>query len=80
MYNEGLSRFATETYVPPQFANLDNLYMHLTNYAINKTSSKFIQNKDKDDDSIGHKRSLTYIWRYLQSLGHDVERVKRDIK
>lgn len=42
MYNEGLSRFATETYLPPKENNLDNLYMHLTNYAINKTSAKFV--------------------------------------
>jgi len=42
MYREGLSRFATETYVPPAHNNLDNLFMHLTNYAINKNSAKFV--------------------------------------
>ena len=42
MYKEGLSRFATEPYVNPSSNNLDNLYMHLTNYAINKTSNKFV--------------------------------------
>jgi len=72
MYNEGLSRFATEIYQPPNNNNLDNLYMHLTNYAINKTSSKFIQNKDEDADNVGHKRSLTYVWKYLEELGHNV--------
>ena len=65
MYREGLSRFATEIYIPPCSNNLDNLFMHLTNYAINKNSSKFVQNKSENDDSIGHKRSLTFIWRYL---------------
>jgi tubulin polyglutamylase TTLL6/13 len=65
MYKEGLSRFATEIYQPPNNNNLDNLFMHLTNYAINKNSSKFIFNKSDDNDSIGHKRSLTYIFRYL---------------
>ena len=80
MYKEGLSRFATEIYVPPNNNNLDNLYMHLTNYAINKTSSKFIQNKNEDADNIGHKRSLTYVWRYLEEQGHDVERVIQDVK
>ena len=80
MYNEGLSRFATETYIAPKENNLDNLFMHLTNYAINKNSSKFIQNKNEDADDVGHKRSLTFIWKYLQELGHDVEKVKKDIK
>ncbi|CDW83353.1 tubulin-tyrosine ligase family protein [Stylonychia lemnae] len=80
MYKEGLSRFATETYQPPNNNNLDNLYMHLTNYAINKTSSKFIQNKNEDADDVGHKRSLTYVWRYLEELGHDVEQVQKDVR
>jgi tubulin polyglutamylase TTLL6/13 len=36
IYKEGLVRFATEEYCRPNDDNLDNLYMHLTNYAINK--------------------------------------------
>ena len=71
MYNEGLSRFATEPYVPPAQNNLDNLFMHLTNYAINKNSSKFIFNKDEHSDSVGHKRSLTYVYKYLQENGYN---------
>jgi tubulin polyglutamylase TTLL6/13 len=80
MFNEGLSRFATEIYVPPQQNNLDNLFMHLTNYAINKNSSKFIFNKDKEADNVGHKRSLTFVYKHLEEMGHDVSRVKRDVK
>ena len=79
MHKEGLSRFATDIYVPPNNGNLDNLFMHLTNYAINKNSDKFIFNKDKDNDSIGHKRSLDFVYRYLAEKGHDVVKVKRDI-
>lgn len=37
----GLARFATEEYQCPLNSNLDNLYMHLTNYAINKNNAKF---------------------------------------
>jgi len=43
LYNDGLARFATEDYV--KSANDDNLFMHLTNYAINKESEKFQQNE-----------------------------------
>lgn len=44
MFNDGLARFATEEYnsLP---ANNSNLFMHLTNYAINKTSEKFSENE-----------------------------------
>lgn len=53
-----MARFATEEYVGPTKGNLDNLFMHLTNYAIQKKSDAFVHNEDADDDS-GHKRSLT---------------------
>ena len=43
MYNDGLARFATEEYSKNQ--NDDNLFMHLTNYAINKESEKFQENE-----------------------------------
>lgn len=36
IFNEGLARFATSEYVSPIGSNLNNLFMHLTNYAINK--------------------------------------------
>lgn len=61
-----MARFATEEYVGPTNGNLDNLFMHLTNYAINKNSDNFIFNEDVHDDSSGHKRSLTAILDYLR--------------
>ena len=44
IHDQGIARFATETYVPPRNSNLDNMFMHLTNYAINKNNSAFRQN------------------------------------
>lgn len=38
VYHQGLARFATETYVAPNKDNMDDICMHLTNYAINKES------------------------------------------
>ena len=45
IHDQGLARFATETYTAPKASNLSNLYMHLTNYSINKTNAAFIQNQ-----------------------------------
>ena len=64
VFQEGLARFATEEYVGPAKGNLENLFMHLTNYAIQKKSDAFVHNEDEDDDG-GHKRSLTSILEYL---------------
>ena len=44
VYNEGLARLCTEPYEMPKSDNLDNKFMHLTNYAINKLNPNFIFN------------------------------------
>jgi tubulin polyglutamylase TTLL6/13 len=39
--------------------------MHLTNYAINKEASSFIQNIHPDKTDVGHKRSLSAIFDHI---------------
>ena len=67
IYKEGLARFATVEYVGPRSNNLTNLFMHLTNYAINKENPDFQQNVDAEMDNVGHKRSLTTIFKQIDS-------------
>jgi hypothetical protein len=54
------ARFCTEAYQRPNRSNLDNTYMHLTNYAINKYAANFEECED-DEGEVGHKRSLGAI-------------------
>ena len=42
LFKDGLVRLATEQYVKPSDDNIDNLFMHLTNYAINKNNDNFV--------------------------------------
>ena len=79
IYKEGLARFATEKYVGPYGNNLSNLYMHLTNYAINKNSPNFVFNNSSEQDNKGHKRSLTSVFTYLKTQGHDTEALWNEI-
>lgn len=79
VYHQGLARFATETYVAPNKDNMDDICMHLTNYAINKESEKFVFNEDDNDMSKGHKRSLTSIYTLLEEKGVDVVKLKSKI-
>lgn len=46
MYDEGLARFASETYSSK--INKNNRYMHLTNYSINKKNDNYVQNEQAD--------------------------------
>jgi len=66
VYKDGLARFATVPYESPTPLNLQNLFMHLTNYAINKDNENFVQNEG-DADS-GSKRSIACI---MQHIIHD---------
>ena len=80
IYEEGLCRLSTVKYQAPSANNLGNLYMHLTNYAINKFHKDYEKNKTSVSDDIGHKRSLTYTMRYIEEQGHDSKKVMDDIK
>jgi tubulin polyglutamylase TTLL6/13 len=72
-YKEGIARFATESYEPPNGKNLGNVKtykiiqvcQHLTNYAINMNNPKFIFNKEATQTDIGHKRSFSSILSHL---------------
>ena len=50
----------------PTRDNLDNICMHLTNYAINKDNPNFVFNEREDRMDIGHKRSLTSVLELLE--------------
>lgn len=65
IYHQGLTRFATQKYEPPTKDNMEDVCMHLTNYAINKDNPKFVFNNSSSDMSKGHKRSLTWLYEYL---------------
>lgn len=80
LHKEGLGRFATEAYVLPNSTNLSNPCMHLTNYAINKNSDNFVFNDNSENDGIGHKRSMTSIFKYLDDIGHDTQKLKKEIQ
>ena len=61
MFKDGLARLATVKYKTPAQSNMNNLFMHLTNYAINKDSVDYQQNTDETKDNEGHKRSYARV-------------------
>eukprot|EP00826_Nyctotherus_ovalis_P010439 TRINITY_DN1274_c0_g2_i1.p1 TRINITY_DN1274_c0_g2~~TRINITY_DN1274_c0_g2_i1.p1 ORF type:complete len:566 (-),score=128.68 TRINITY_DN1274_c0_g2_i1:285-1982(-) len=77
IHRRGLVRLATEQYEAPNRSNMENVYMHLTNYAINKNSENFVFNTDSENADVGHKRSLEFVWKYIDSHGGNSETVQR---
>lgn len=65
VFREGLARFATQEYTCPVKGNMDNLFMHLTNYAINRNADNFEQGDDAEDEG-GHKRTVTSVLKTIE--------------
>lgn len=80
LYNEGLVRFSTEEYELPDPSNLDNYYMHLTNYAINKSHPGYEYNNSVNNMSHGHKKSLAEFFRILKEKGYKANHYWGEIK
>ena len=80
LYNEGLTRLATAPYEPLSADNVEEVRMHLTNYALNKHARNFVQNQKAELDSVGHKRSLKHALRFLAQRGEDPEKLWASIK
>jgi hypothetical protein len=74
LYHEGIVRFATEEFKSGCLnnANIDNMFIHLTNYAINKDNGKFKHSKNALDDE-GHKRSFQTVMNRLRTQGYDTD-------
>ena len=84
LFKDGLVRLATEQYVKPTDENIDNLFMHLTNYAINKNNDNFVQNSADDseddlDDDGTHKRSFKSFCYTLKCMGKSTKKLKAEI-
>ncbi|KER27288.1 hypothetical protein T265_05614 [Opisthorchis viverrini] len=71
MFKDGLVRFTTIQYVEPNQRNMHNMYMHLTNYAVQKHSDGYI----RDDEEGGTKRRITTLNRWFTQNGYNLEKV-----
>jgi tubulin polyglutamylase TTLL6/13 len=77
IHEEGLARFATTEYTKPSKSNMKDVYVHLTNYSINKNNPNFVQ---ASEGKKSHKRSLSSVLiviftQQLSELGIDVEEI-----
>jgi tubulin polyglutamylase TTLL4 len=67
LHTDGLARFASVKY-SERLDTLNDRYMHLTNYSINKFSNSY----DKNDDASackGMKWTIKSLWNYLEERG-----------
>ncbi|XP_077981014.1 tubulin polyglutamylase TTLL7-like [Glandiceps talaboti] len=76
LYNDGLVRLSTEKYCHPTDTNVDQLFMHLTNYSVNKRSENFEKTDDVDS---GSKRSIKYLNDFLRRNDYDVAALWKSI-
>lgn len=83
IYREGMVRFATQHYVPVDVGSkakdMNNMFVHLTNYSLNKDNQSFKAPTSIEDDS-AHKRTITSVFNTLKNMHFDTEKVWSEIK
>nr|CAD7258501.1 unnamed protein product [Timema shepardi] len=70
----GSYKFATSRYQEPTATNTSNVFMHLTNYSVNKHSRTYVI-----DDQAGSKRKISTLNSWLQSKDYNVVNLWTDI-
>ena len=80
LYRDGLVRFATEQYKKANKQNKGDRYMHLTNFAINKTNPNFTRSQTEKEDRKSHKRSIRDFFTELRENGVKIDACWREIK
>ncbi|KAH9587400.1 Tubulin polyglutamylase ttll6 [Schistosoma haematobium] len=75
VFKDGLVRFTTCSYIEPNQRNVHDMYMHLTNYAVQKHSEGYI----RDNEEGGTKRRITTLNRWFKDNGYDVKKIWEDI-
>ncbi|XP_038649599.1 tubulin polyglutamylase TTLL7 [Scyliorhinus canicula] len=76
LYNDGLVRMGTEKYHAPTESNLSQLFMHLTNYSVNKHNENFERDEQADR---GSKRSIQWFTEFLRTNDYDVAKFWNDV-
>ena len=78
LFDNGLARFCSEKYdLDPE--KMQDKYIHLTNYSINKTSENFEKN-DSVDQEFGDKWTLHTLKKYFEKNNLDFNKVWEKIK
>jgi tubulin polyglutamylase TTLL6/13 len=58
---------------------MKKMFMHLTNYAVNKNNPNFVQPSSESSEKVAHKRTLKSTMEHLEAEGHDVEGLRSRI-
>ena len=78
LFDDGLTRFCSEEYNLDE-SKLNDKYIHLTNYSINKNNENFEKNDDTEKEE-GNKWSILAFKKYLKEKKIDFNKLWKKIK
>jgi tubulin polyglutamylase TTLL4 len=83
IYNDGLVRFATELY-DLDSKKINQKFIHLTNFSINKKNTKFVKNNDESNsDNEGDGGASKWDFKQLEAAfkkqGHNFNTLMKEI-
>ncbi|GAB5353125.1 hypothetical protein AAMO2058_000011200 [Amorphochlora amoebiformis] len=79
VFRDGLARLCTEKYSSPSITNLENAYVHLTNYHVNKENTKYKPVNSYEDMQNSSKRSIKFVLNQLKDYGVSESKFWNDI-
>ena len=79
MFKGGMARFCTVKWDIKTATNYENIFMHLTNYSLNKDNENYIEGSDENGTG-GTKRSMQSIFNQMAAEGVDVSKLQSDIE
>uniref|UniRef100_A0AC35U7T4 Receptor protein-tyrosine kinase n=1 Tax=Rhabditophanes sp. KR3021 TaxID=114890 RepID=A0AC35U7T4_9BILA len=77
---EGMVRFCTEKYKKPVSNKELNLFAHLTNYSLNKSSNAYKHSTSLKDQIKGSKRLLSTVFHQMDKRGMNTRKLWHKIK
>lgn len=82
LHKDGLVRFATQEYKKVNNNNKEDVYVHLTNFAINKNHPNFLKSEDLDgiENRRSHKRSIEDFFNELREKGCKIDKAWNEVK
>jgi hypothetical protein len=75
-----LVRFATQEYEKANKNNRNDVFMHLTNFAVNKLNPKFTRSLEEEEDRSSHKRSILNFFQELREQGYEIDACWEKVK
>lgn len=78
IYKEGIVQLCTVAYSPPNEANIENTFMHMTTFSSSYAEPSYASSRDRSTVQ-DNTRSLSWLWNWLLNRGNSKDKIWQEI-